>query len=83
MALIIAVIGAVLCTFALMPKAPLQENIERLFETGMITKVLALGALPNAFVFHLLIKKNQFYMARGVVMGVFVITIGFIIYKFI
>lgn len=42
---------------------------------GMLGKIITLGAALNLALFFVLLKKNKEMMARGVVLGMFLLTI--------
>ena len=79
--LLVSVIGSFLFVLILLPSSNLQDTFHKLLTSGLLTKIMALGALPNAVVFHLLIKNNRDYIARGVLMAVMLLAILFVILK--
>ena len=42
---------------------------------GLLGKIITLGAILNLFVFFILLKLNKDFMARGVILGMIVLTI--------
>ncbi len=42
---------------------------------GLLGKIITLGAILNLILFFILLKKNKELMARGVVLGLILITI--------
>ena len=81
--LTVSAIGSLFFIFILLRVDDLQDTLGKVFESGLFTKIITLGTLPNAFVFHLLIKNNRIYIARGVLMAVFILAILFAILKII
>lgn len=79
--LVVSAIGAVLYITIMFPKQSIENVFVKLFESGLITKVITLGTLPNVLVFHLLIKRNQIYKARGVLMAVVLLALFFAFLK--
>ncbi|MDO6738235.1 hypothetical protein [Wenyingzhuangia sp. 2_MG-2023] len=79
--LVVSAIGAVLYVTIMFPKQSIENVFVKLFESGLITKVITLGTLPNVLVFHLLIKRNQIYKARGVLMAVVLLALFFAFLK--
>lgn len=75
-------LGSLLFVLILLPSDNLQDTFQKLLISGLLTKIMALGALPNAIVFHLLIKNKRDYIARGVLMAVLLLAIVFVILKF-
>jgi len=79
----VSVFGAVLYVMFMFNEQNLNQAFRKLFYSGLITKVIALGTLPNALVFHFLVKQNKIYIARGVLMAVVVLALVFAVLKFI
>ena len=51
------------------------EGLQFILASGKMGKLLTLGALLNLLLFFALLKWNKELMARGVVLGSFVLTI--------
>lgn len=79
--LIVSVIGSFVVVCILLPTTNLENVFIDLLKSGVITKIITLGTLPNVIVFHLLIKNSKDYYARGVLMAVFILAIAFAILK--
>jgi hypothetical protein len=52
-----------------------DQTITILRDWNLLGKMLALGAIPNLFVFMVFIKKKQDYRARGVLMATILIML--------
>jgi len=59
-----------------------DETIATLKDWDLLGKMLALGAIPNLFVFMVFIKKKQDYRARGVLLATIVLAIIIMVSKF-
>lgn len=60
-----------------------QDTFEFYLSTGNLWMIISLGALTNLPVFFWLLKKDEEYKARGVVMATFLAAIGtYLIYFF-
>ncbi len=81
-ALIVCLLGTVLFVLVKFPNYSIQEAFEKLYFSGLLTKVITLGTLPNVLVFHLFIKRNLIYKARGVLLFVVLAAIVFAVLKF-
>lgn len=79
--LMVSAIGSFVFVLVLLPNNPLQDTFSKLLTSGLLTKVITLGSLPNALVFHLLIKNKRDYIARGVLMAVILLAVLFAILK--
>lgn len=77
LAVLVSAIGSVLYISIVFPKRELQDTFAKLYEAELLTKVIALGTLPNAFVFQFFIKRNQIYKARGVLLAVLLVALTF------
>jgi hypothetical protein len=51
---------------------PLEEVFAKIKEGNLYGPIIALGAIPNLFVFFVFLKKKQEYRARGVLIMTFV-----------
>ncbi|MGY6647226.1 hypothetical protein [Wenyingzhuangia sp. IMCC45574] len=77
LAVLISMVGSILYIKAVLPANELQETIAKLYQGGLVTKVIALGTIPNVFVFQFLIKRNQIYKARGILLAVLLVALAF------
>lgn len=59
------------------------ETLQLIKQGNLYGKVLSIAAIPNLFVFFILLKKNQDYRARGVLLTSIIIAITTFILKFI
>lgn len=59
------------------------ETLKKVRQGGVLGAVLALGSLPNLFVFWVFLKKNQDYRARGVLITTAAVALTSLILKFI
>lgn len=50
---------------------------------NLLGKMLAIGAIPNLFVFIIFIKKKQDYRARGVLIATIFIAVVTFVFKFL
>ena len=60
-----------------------DQTIIILRDWNLLGKMLALGAIPNLFVFMVFIKKKQDYRARGVLIATIFIAIITVMLKFL
>lgn len=81
--LIVGFLGATLYIVVMFPGASVIENYKRLYNSGLLSKVITLGTLPNVLVFHLFVKRNLVYKARGVLLAVIILAVLFAILKFV
>ncbi len=81
--LAVCLLGSVLYILIMFPQYSLQSAFTKLKHSGLLSKVITLGTLPNVLIFHLFIKRNQVYKARGVLMAVVVLAVVFAILKFL
>ncbi|MGY5354418.1 hypothetical protein [Wenyingzhuangia sp. IMCC45467] len=79
--LLVSTLGSFIFVLILLPTNDLQDTFNKLLTSGLLTKIITLGTLPNAIVFHLLIKSKRDYMARGVLMAVILLAVLFAILK--
>lgn len=80
LALLVSCLGSVLFVWILLPKE--EGDYTKLYQTDLLTKVIALGTLPNVLIFHWFLKKNQIYKARGILLAVIVVALTFAYLKF-
>lgn len=80
-ALLISCTGSFLFIWMLMPKE--EVSYAKLYEMDLLTKVIALGTLPNVLLFHWFLRKNQIYKARGVLLAVLLVALTFAYLKFL
>ena len=80
-AMLLSIIGAAIFIEVLLPKETFKENLQEVISMGLQTKVLTLGALPNLLFFHLMVKKNKLYIARGVMIAVLLMAVVFAVLK--
>lgn len=80
--LIVCALGAVLYALVMFSEKSLEATFNMLYHNGLLPKVITLGTLPNVLVFHLLIRQNKMYKARGVLLAVVVLAVMFAILKF-
>jgi len=81
--LIISLFGTTAYLLFMFPEIKIMEAYENLYYNGLLPKVITLGTLPNVLVFHLFIKKDEIYKARGVLMAVVILAITFAVLKFL
>lgn len=79
--LMVSAIGSFVFVMILLPKYSFEKLFFGLVESGLLTKVITLGTLPNAIVFHLLIKKKRDYIAKGVLSVVVSMAVFFAVLK--
>ena len=78
-------IGIIICLFIIstVKSIGVQDTFNIYFESGNLWMIISLGALTNLLVFFWLLKKDEEYKARGVVMATFLAAIGtYLIYFF-
>ncbi len=79
-------IGFVLCAFIFSALSSqnmsFTETIEGSLRNDSFGSLIVLGAIPNLVVFFLLLKKNKFYRARGVLLATLIAAICIAISKF-
>lgn len=63
-------------------KLSLESTLEAALENDFLGSLIALGAILNLIVFFLLLKKNQFYRARGVVLATVIAALMILMFKF-
>jgi hypothetical protein len=63
-------------------KLSLESTLQAALENDFLGSLIALGAILNLIVFFILLKKNQYYRARGVVLATVVAALGILISKF-
>lgn len=51
------------------------EGLQFYRSQGLLGKIIALGAILNLILFFVLLKKNMELMARGIVLGLILLTI--------
>ncbi|MGY5352870.1 hypothetical protein ACXGQW_09995 [Wenyingzhuangia sp. IMCC45533] len=81
--LIVCLMGSTLYVTIMFSQYSLEAAFSMLYHGGLLPKVITLGTLPNVIVFHLFIKNNQVYKARGVLMAVIILAVVFAILKFV
>jgi len=60
----------------------LKATLQGALENDFLGSLIALGAILNLVVFFILLKKNQYYRARGVVLATVVAALVILISKF-
>lgn len=60
----------------------LTATLKGALENDFLGSLIALGAILNLIVFFILLKKNQYYRARGVVLATVVAALVILISKF-
>lgn len=80
LALLVTCLGTAL--FACFFVSQGEGDYTRLYERELLTKVIALGTLPNVLIFHRLLNKNQIYKARGILLAVILVALTFAYLKF-
>ena len=63
-------------------KLSLESTLETAMENDFLGSLIALGAILNLIVFFILLKKNQFYRARGVVLATVIAALAILASKF-
>ncbi|TXD73099.1 hypothetical protein [Aequorivita antarctica] len=63
-------------------KLSLESTLEAALESDFLGSLIALGAILNLIVFFILLKKNQNYRARGVVLATVIAALAILISKF-
>ncbi len=63
-------------------KLSLESTLEAALENDFLGSLIALGAILNLIVFFILLKKNQYYRARGVVLATVIAALAILISKF-
>ena len=74
--------GIYLYIFFFFSDSGLKETIIGALQNDLLGSLIALGAIPNLFVFFIFIKKNQMYRARGVVLATIIAAMTILISKF-
>ncbi len=84
--LLVNSIGFILCVFIFSAISPqnmgFTETIEESLRNDSFGSLIVLGAIPNLIVFFLLLRKNKFYRARGVLLATLIAAICIAISKF-
>lgn len=80
--LLVCLLGSVAYVLVMFPDYRLEGAFYMLRTNGLLPKVITLGTLPNVLVFHLFIRNNHVYKARGVLMAVLLLTVAFAVLKF-
>lgn len=80
LAILVTCIGTVLFAWLLVSIG--EGDYSKLYQRELLTKVIALGTLPNVLIFHWFLKKNQIYKARGILLAVIVVALTFAYLKF-
>ncbi|MFK5879312.1 MAG: hypothetical protein QM478_07430 [Flavobacteriaceae bacterium] len=60
-----------------------DSTVAILKDWNLLGKMLAIGAIPNLFVFMIFIKKQQDYRARGVLIATILIAVATFVFKFL
>ena len=60
----------------------LESTLKAALENDFLGSLIALGAILNLIVFFILLKKNQYYRARGVVLATVIAALAILISKF-
>lgn len=60
----------------------LEPTLQLALENGFLGSLIALGAILNLIAFFILLKKNQVYRARGVVMATVLAALVILFTKF-
>lgn len=81
--LIVCLIGSTLYVMVMFSQYSIAGAYKMLYHSGLLPKVITLGTLPNVLVFHLFVKNNQVYRARGVLMAVVALAVIFAMLKFL
>lgn len=81
--LIVCLLGTTAYILVMFSDIKITEAYENLYYSGLLPKVITLGTLPNVLVFHLFVKRNEVYKARGVLMAVVLLAIVFAVLKFV
>jgi hypothetical protein len=79
------IMGVSLCVFiiAQVKGASFDQTLESYKDNGNMWMLICLGSIVNLGLFFLLLKKNQDYRARGVLLATFLAAfISYIIYFF-
>ena len=63
-------------------KLSLTSTLQAALENDFLGSLIALGAIMNLIVFFILLKKNQYYRARGVVLATVIAALAILISKF-
>ncbi len=63
-------------------KLSVESTLEVALEQGLTGNIIALGALLNLVAFFVILKKKQYYRARGVVLATLIAAIIILISKF-
>lgn len=60
-----------------------DNTVAILKDWNLLGKMLAIGAIPNLFVFMIFIKKKQDYRAKGVLIATIFIAVVTFVFKFL
>lgn len=63
-------------------KLSLKSTLQAALENDFLGSLIALGAILNLIIFFILLKKNQYYRARGVVLATIIAALAILISKF-
>ncbi|SRX54488.1 hypothetical protein [Aequorivita sp. CIP111184] len=63
-------------------KLSFESTVQAALENDFLGSLIALGAVLNLIVFFILLKKNQYYRARGVVLATIIAALAILISKF-
>ncbi|MEW7277711.1 hypothetical protein ABW636_03865 [Aquimarina sp. 2201CG1-2-11] len=84
--LLSAGLGFILCIFIFSALSKQQlgfsETISASISNGSLGSLIALGTLPNLFIFFFFLKKNNYYRARGVLLASLIAALCIAISKF-
>ena len=75
------VIGS-LVYILLFSKYSIKTTITVALEEDVLGNIIGLGALLNLILFFLLLKKNRYYRARGVIMATIIAALFILVTKF-
>ena len=64
-------------------KLSLESTLQAALENDFLGSLIALGAILNLIVFFILLKKNQYYRARGVVLATVIAALVILFSKFL
>ena len=84
--LVVNTVGFVLCIFIFSAlssqELTFSQTVKASVENDSLGSLIALGAIPNLFVFFFFLKKNNPYRARGVLLASLIAAICIAISKF-
>ena len=83
LAAVFATFGGVFLYLEIVSSVPFEIALKRIREFGLYGPIIALGAVPNLFVFFVFLRKKQDYRAQGVLLATILTAFITLLIKFI